>query len=110
MYFILKILHKNVFFFLFDISDIICNFVEVCACQKSILIFYNNAYLHFSLLYRSRRNRSWNLLLLYTKMLSQETLQRWQEGIKGRGRSKVRAAFGQHVQRQGMYSVCRDFM
>lgn len=60
--------------------------------------------------YRSRHNCSRNLLLLYTKMLSQTTLQRWQEGIKGRGGPKVRAAFGEHVQGQGMYSVCRDFM
>jgi len=43
-------------------------------------------------------------------MLSQTTLQRWQEGIKGRSRPKIRAAFGEYIQGQGMYSVYRDFM
>lgn len=71
--------------------------------------FYYNARLCISLSYRGRYNRSRNLLLLYTKMLSQKTYQRWQEGIKGRGGPKVRAASGKHVQGQGMYSMFRVF-
>ena len=53
---------------------------------------------------------SWNLLLLHQKMLSQKTVQGWEEGAEGRGGPQVRATIRQHVQGQGTYSVFRDFM